>query len=127
MRSQFSSCQRLGGLGRCPGVRVMYGSFGGATVHGDAAYSAQMCSLLYYRHLNLTRIPSGCWTLVLQVHTSQIHSYQSRWYLDVIIDWRLYWRSLRTQATFHPVMIAPQHRARGMALQSTPSRCSPQR
>ena len=23
----------------------MYGSFGGATVHGDAAYSAQMCSL----------------------------------------------------------------------------------
>jgi len=46
VRSQFGSCQRLGGLGRCPGVRVMYGSFGGATVHGDAAYSAQMCSLV---------------------------------------------------------------------------------
>jgi len=35
----------IGGLGRCLGVRVMYGSFGGATVHGDAAYSTQMCSL----------------------------------------------------------------------------------
>jgi len=45
VQSQFGSYQRLGGLGRCPGVRVMYGSFGGATVHGDAAYSAQMCSL----------------------------------------------------------------------------------
>jgi len=36
------SCQRLG----CPGVRVMYGGFGGATVHGDVAYSTQICSLL---------------------------------------------------------------------------------
>ena len=29
----------------CPGVRVMYGGFGGATVHGDVAYSTQICSL----------------------------------------------------------------------------------
>ena len=28
----------IGGLGRCPGVRVIYRRFSGATVHGDAAY-----------------------------------------------------------------------------------------
>jgi len=35
------------GGGWCPGVRVMYGGFGGATVHGDVAYSTQIYSLFY--------------------------------------------------------------------------------
>jgi len=28
----------------CPRVRVMYGGFGGATVHGDVAYTTWICS-----------------------------------------------------------------------------------
>ena len=30
------------------GVRVIYVSFGGATVHGDVAYSTKICSHLEY-------------------------------------------------------------------------------
>jgi len=34
-------------IGWCPGVRVLYGRFGGATVHGDVAYSTWIYSLFF--------------------------------------------------------------------------------
>ena len=46
MRSQSGSWHGIAGGGQCLGVRVMYGSFSGATVHGDVAYSTQIFSLL---------------------------------------------------------------------------------
>jgi len=45
MRLQSGSCHGIAGGGWCPGVRLIYGIFGGATVHGDVAYSTQICSL----------------------------------------------------------------------------------
>jgi len=45
MQLQSSSCHGITERGWCPGVRVLYGRFGGATVHGDVAYSTWICSL----------------------------------------------------------------------------------
>jgi len=46
MQLQSGSCHGIAGGRWCPGVRVIYGIFGGATVHGDVAYSTQICSLV---------------------------------------------------------------------------------
>jgi len=47
MRARSGSWRGIAGCERHRRVGVMYGLFGGSTVHGDVAYSTPICPLYY--------------------------------------------------------------------------------
>ena len=75
MQLQSGSCHGIAGGGWCPGVRLIYGIFGGATVHGDVSYSTQICSHKI----------KGFWPLARTLTSNLIKQLQPLLFLKILV------------------------------------------